>query len=747
MAARKAKVNLQPWLRTELASTGFLWQIPCMEIAEISQAATARRFPRMLLGAALIFWGWMVDLPLVGLGLAFLFEGPHWFSLRWNFGEKAYVRAWSLSVIAMMLTAFVLWMNGVEPETVRDFVSWMPIFLLTVQFTQAYGFADTIPLNTFSYFSRRKMALDRELGMQPVSQRVAFTPVYFVITLLFSAAGAKAHVSFFFIGILLMTAWCLWAYTSLRTQSRKSLVVGLLLMSCLAVLSQWGLLRAHRMLMGRGASGESHDVQNTQWHRSNTNIGHVGQIKQSSDVFWRVKHEHGLRPDLLLTASYNRYYPSGHWRYEPPEGNTQELDFKGLAAVGRVDRGESASEDEKLYRTTGEIAVGDENREDLPRFRLVGAVKTDSLLPLPGSLYTMYLNAQELEFNSIGSVRITPRHAVLETVVRWDGGFDRDGAPFELEEGDARSRDLLIPTQEREVLRHIVDELGLRELSFEEKIASLRLYFYQNFQYSTYLRIKSRLSDKWRDEQRNLRYRTMAGQDSILAQFLLEEKSGHCEYFATATTLLLREAGIKARYCVGFAVQERHPKTAEYLLRGTHAHAWCRAWNEETQRWMNVDTTPPAWVTAEVAGSGWQRDFLDAWQRLRENFTVWRTQPENKAMVTSTLAIAGMLVTAWVIYRLWQTRSRAPKSAASRVWERRKTPLSELERWLVKKIGPRPVGMPYSQWLRKLESRVDPEVLSEAIALHNQLRYDPAEPQESLVQRLREICGTVQARG
>jgi len=148
-----------------------------MEANAATAGASAVRFPRMLLGAALIFWGWMVDLPLAGLALAFLFEGPHWLPQRWNFGETAYVRAWSISVIAMMLTAFVLWMNGVEPETVREFVSWMPLFLMTVQFTQGYGFADTIPLNTFSYFSRKKMALDRDLGMNPVCQRISFTPV------------------------------------------------------------------------------------------------------------------------------------------------------------------------------------------------------------------------------------------------------------------------------------------------------------------------------------------------------------------------------------------------------------------------------------------------------------------------------------------------------------------------------------------------------------------------------------------
>ncbi len=715
-----------------------------METAVRNGSGTTVRFPRMLLGAALIFWGWMAELPVVGLGLAFLFEGPHWLPMRWDFGEKAYVRAWSLSVMAMLVTAFVLWMNGVEPETVREFVSWMPIFLMSVQFTQAYGFADTIPLNTFSYFSRKKLALDRELGMNPVTQRIPFTSVYFVMTLLFSAAGRNAYDPFFFIGLLLLTGWSLWASSRVRRRQKRALVVGLLLMASLAATTQWGLRRAHELLMG-GGGGSGGSTQSTQWHRSNTNIGHVGKIKQSSEIFWRLRHENGLVPDLLMTASYNRYYPSGHWRYEPLDGTNQEMDFKGLAAVGRADRGENAADDEKLYRTTGELTVGEEDRWDLPRFRIVGAVKTDSLLPLPGSLHSLYVNAQELEFNSIGSVRITPRHAVVEAVARWDGAFDRDGPPFAAENNKVESVDRSIPPQERVVLRGLVDQLGLRTMSLEEKIGTLRSYFSESFQYSTYLRIQDKLEAKWKDEQKGNRYRTMTGRDSLLAQFLLEEKSGHCEYFATATTLLLREAGVNARYCVGFSVQERHPKTGEYVLRGTHAHAWCRAWNERTERWVNVDTTPPAWLQVEIGMTGWRRDWIDAWQRMRENFTVWRTQPENKAMVITVLSVLASGIAVWVIYRLWQTRSHTKRESAGRISFLRKTPISELERWLVKKIGPRPAAMPYSRWLQKLESQMDAEVLAEAIALHNQLRYDPAEPEEDAMQRLRKICGIIQA--
>ena len=42
-----------------------------------------------------------------------------------------------------------------------------------------------------------------------------------------------------------------------------------------------------------------------------------------------------------------------------------------------------------------------------------------------------------------------------------------------------------------------------------------------------------------------------------VAEFLLKTRAGHCEHFATATTMLLRAAGVPTRYAVGYSVQEK----------------------------------------------------------------------------------------------------------------------------------------------------------------------------------------------
>ena len=70
--------------------------------------------------------------------------------------------------------------------------------------------------------------------------------------------------------------------------------------------------------------------------------------------------------------------------------------------------------------------------------------------------------------------------------------------------------------------------------------------------------------------------------DDALTRFVLEDRVGYCEYFATAMAVMLRETGIPARVAVGFLpgerVAEADPDTgdglAEYVVTTGDAHAW-----------------------------------------------------------------------------------------------------------------------------------------------------------------------------
>lgn len=79
---------------------------------------------------------------------------------------------------------------------------------------------------------------------------------------------------------------------------------------------------------------------------------------------------------------------------------------------------------------------------------------------------------------------------------------------------------------------------------------------------------------------------------SFMHYFLFENKKGYCTYFAGATTVLLRAAGIPCRVVVGYAIFDRSDKnTGWYWVYADQGHAWVEVYFP-TYGWVDFDTTP-----------------------------------------------------------------------------------------------------------------------------------------------------------
>lgn len=77
-----------------------------------------------------------------------------------------------------------------------------------------------------------------------------------------------------------------------------------------------------------------------------------------------------------------------------------------------------------------------------------------------------------------------------------------------------------------------------------------------------------------------------------LANFLFVRRSGHCEYFASAMTIMLRSIGIPARYATGFLPGEYNDLGGDYIIRESDAHAWVEVYFP-SYGWITFDPTPP----------------------------------------------------------------------------------------------------------------------------------------------------------
>lgn len=81
--------------------------------------------------------------------------------------------------------------------------------------------------------------------------------------------------------------------------------------------------------------------------------------------------------------------------------------------------------------------------------------------------------------------------------------------------------------------------------------------------------------------------------DDPLADFLFVTRAGHCEYFASAMTILLRTLDIPAREVNGFLPGEYNDVAGDYIVRGSDAHSWVEVYFPGAG-WVTFDPTPPA---------------------------------------------------------------------------------------------------------------------------------------------------------
>ncbi len=121
-----------------------------------------------------------------------------------------------------------------------------------------------------------------------------------------------------------------------------------------------------------------------------------------------------------------------------------------------------------------------------------------------------------------------------------------------------------------------------------EKVRFLEQYFQNNFAYELGAPRLSRLNPT--------------------EDFLLKQKRGHCERYASAMAYLLRLEGIPTRVAVGYAPSARNWWSGWYDIRFEDAHAWTEAYIAG-RGWMEFDATPRA--SMPVTGRIF-RDILDA---------------------------------------------------------------------------------------------------------------------------------------
>ena len=197
--------------------------------------------------------------------------------------------------------------------------------------------------------------------------------------------------------------------------------------------------------------------------------------------------------------------------------------------------------------------------------------RNNAVLSLPSGVLTISdMKADACSKNAMQSVRVENIPSLIKGIVSYTGNLSYDALPCD--------QDLLIPEIELPGIVKIAESLGLDKMSEQDILKTIRHYFLNKYTYSLELKGK---------------------QDQLtpLQNFLHHTRSGHCELFATATTLLLRQARIPARYATGYIAHEYYRLGNHLVVRQRDAHAWSKAF--VNGQWRNFDTTPPGFLKTD----------------------------------------------------------------------------------------------------------------------------------------------------
>jgi protein-glutamine gamma-glutamyltransferase len=112
-----------------------------------------------------------------------------------------------------------------------------------------------------------------------------------------------------------------------------------------------------------------------------------------------------------------------------------------------------------------------------------------------------------------------------------------------------------------------------------------------------------------------------------VAMFLFEVRAGHCEYFASAMALMLRQIGVPARLVNGFRAGEYNRFGDDWTVRQYDAHSWVEAYFPPYD-WVEFDPTPAEPQRRRSAIGAFFSNLADAvdlwWWEDVVNYDLWK---------------------------------------------------------------------------------------------------------------------------
>lgn len=644
---------------------------------------TVYKTPPLYLGALFLFWGFGVGLPTLGVMAAIAVEGNYLVRRKWDLTRDDFIRVSDISSFVMLASLLLIYLNYDPWQIMRQFIIWLPLIHLPLLLTQLYSTSDRIVIGT--------RLGGKKSGRVHAHRPFNITWVYAAL-LIFSAAAGNNREPWFFAGVGLLLVWVVLIYRGRRYSIALFTAVTALIL-VLSLVTAVSLNNAYLYTQDRLM--EYYQLWFARFYadpfKTDTALGDITTLKLSSRIVLRVTAEGGPGAPYYLTDGVFDAYSGTAWYNRDARSRQVEIEKSDIWVLR-----EAPPEGPAAHLSVTAW---------LPKNR--------GVLPLPGGTHSVSrLNAAGLKELALGPVLVEEGPDLLDYTAHYRPGDDHSVVPG--------PRDRLVPPDELEALDATLAEIGIAGLDPPQIAAALERHFLLRFRYS----LEGRA------------YGYGKGRTPV-ANFLTERRSGHCEYFATATVLLLRRAGIPARYKTGYMVDEWSSLENAYVARERHGHAWTTAWIGD--RWVDIDTTPPGWSENESLSASFLEPAQDLFAFLRvkyERFRQSKSERLNNALFAGIILLSG-----WLLYRIYARRRRQnaqPVSAADAFrfdTPGKDSPFHEVAA-LLATIGIDRLGHEtYGRWAARIDEVrrgrgesvapfVDDE-FNELVILHERYRFDP----------------------
>ncbi|NDY73899.1 hypothetical protein DO021_19375 [Desulfobacter hydrogenophilus] len=651
----------------------------------------------LTMAAALIFWGHQAGYLIPACFMGVVIELARVIKVRW---EPSLDQVNKISdTCTVCLAGTIIYFVSLEIQTALvNILRYLPVFAFPLIVVQEYSTIGDIDVRSLYLFKKKIMGETKAV-------RINLSLAFIIICLISVAAVNNRLFPYYPVAFGILAI--IFFFQRTREADIRIWVAAVIIAAIMGFFLQTGFHHAQRIMTRRAWHRMLNDSADPL--RGTTALGRVGRLKVSNRIIFRV-----IPPEtddggayLLKEAAYT-FLSGNMWtaaqnKFKPVTQSENSNFITGLQPFSDH-RGPGRQQADRPVSSKPTLTI-------LTRMK-----KAKGVLRSPEKILEIDCSAiSDVKTNGLGTFVVGDAPGFIIYDVRYGDPGTQIRPPGKL--------DLLIPDQEKALFQNLAVELGLGPNKPVQKILpKIKKYFFTNFSYTLDLKAGKKTSP--------------------ITEFMTKTKTGHCEYFATATVLLLRAAGIPARYVSGYMAFEKSVWGDKIVVRRKHAHAWTEVF--VNGRWTFFDTTPPSW-TAEEKSHFIKTAIPDLFSLMGYGFALLRWgNPETKKKLLWLLVPLGILIIRRLLRKdkkrkeksLRHTQNHDPSGSMA------DTPdfyIRKLEEKLIRSGFSRKPPETYEQFFIRIRekafSRQDIPSLVTVISIHKQLRFGPG-PISSQKQRL-----------